>query len=334
MKKSLTLSIALVITMCFLCPGRAAALDPNDFTGTWYSFTEHYDGTLVNDEGYGSGITLVLLKDYTGFLYIVGSMTGTRDEAITWGLGTGREQGQIWINTGEYYNLYLQAVDGRLIGLGPWTGVKLGRDIPPAGGHYRTDVALEDFNGSWAVDYVLRMGDKMSFEEFYTSFNSSFRDHDVIINALTIDNGKLTDSGSEGDQPFEGDVSLAKLAVERSNANGSKDTMSFSLHEDGLMSYYNRLGIFYYQQVKTLEPTPEPTLEPTPEPTTEPTTELPQEPSLPPDETPVPSEEPIPTPNNNGGGNGGPDWLVIEIIAFAVVAIGGIVTFTIVWNKK
>jgi len=118
--------------------------------------------------------------------------------------------------------------------------------------------------------------------------------------------------------------------------------MSFSLHEDGSMRYFFRLGVFYYRQAETPEPTPETTPDPTPDPTLEPTpdptADAAPSPTAdvapPPDETPLPEDTPEPTPANNGSGNGSPNWPVIAIIAVAVAAIGGIITFFIVWNKK
>ena len=353
MKKILAFAIAFVLTMCVLCPGALAALDPSDFVGTWYMLVKSLtDGTLLNGEDYLKGVTFVLFEDYTGFEY----ESAWGDEAITWGLGTGHYQGWIWILDSCGYG-YFKSVDGYLLADGS-EDLRLGKDLPPAGGHYRTDATLADFNGSWVVDYVLFLGMRMPFEEYLASYGG-FNDNSVVMNAVTIDNGKLSDTKSEGSQLFEGDVSLSKLTLERINADRSPDTMGrspdtmgrspdtmdrstdtmlFSLHEDGSMRYKAGQVILYYRRADTTEPTLETTLEPTTEPTTEPTAEptpeTTQVPETPPEEAPLPSEDPELTPANNDGGSGAPEWLIIALIALAVVAAGVIVTCIIVWFKK
>ena len=55
MKKILASAIALVLTtsvICIPCPVAQAALDPNDFVGTWYYIYEIEAGTFVNAERY------------------------------------------------------------------------------------------------------------------------------------------------------------------------------------------------------------------------------------------------------------------------------------------
>ena len=339
---SLSLAIALVLTMCALYPVALAALDPSDFVGTWYLLIKSYDrtsvdGTFVNGEGQFRGNTYVLFEDYTGFEY----EGPWGDEAITWGLGTGRQEGWIWILDWSGYG-WFEPVDGYLLADGD-ERYTFGREPPPAGGHYRTDATLADFNGSWVVDFVFFFDMKMSLEGYLSLFGNSLDDDIERMFAVTIDNGRLTDSESEGGQPFIGDVSLSKLTVERTNADHTTATMSFSLHESGLMRYNTGIEIFYYKLAANPEPapaptpdptpTPEPTPETSPTPTPEPTPTPSPEPTPPQEETPLPSEGPTPTPGNNGSG-GGPDWLIIAIIALAVLAIGGIVAFTIVWSKK
>ena len=336
MKKFLALAIVLVITMCVPHPVAQAALDPNDYVGTWYLLRKLPDGTFVNDETISAsidGLTMVLFDDYTGYRY----RGQFGDSAITWGLGTGSEQGYIWVIDNPFYYLF-KPVDGYLIqGSGDYT-YTFGREPPPAGGHFRIDVTLEDFYGTWVDDYVITLAFKVSFQEHLAIFQSGL-DELKGMNSITIDNGILTDSGPEGGQSFECVLKLGKLAAETNDPLFKRKTMLFSLHESGLMSLRIAGGVLYYRRVddtpeptpeQTPEPTPDPTLtpEPTPDPTPEPTPTTDQTP--PPEETPPPGEEPRPSPANNGSGSSGPDWLVIAIIALAGIAFCGIVTSIIV----
>ena len=264
----------------------------------------------------------MLFEDYTGYQY-----EGTwGDEEITWGLGTGRWQGEVWILDTSGYE-FLRPADGRLINSNN-ERVVFGREPPPAGGHYRIDATLTDFNGSWVIDYVLFVGTRWPVESL-----GEISDDDVLVlNAFTINNGVLTESEAEGSQPFTGGVSMAKLTVERAGARGLSETMSFTLHESGAMRYFNGVHAVYYQRVDTPEPTPSSESTPEPSPSPDPKPSPASEPSSTPEETTQSRADFEPTRADNSGSD--PDWLVIAIITFAVVAIGCIVTFTIVWNKK
>ena len=350
MKKFLALVIVLLLTMsviCVPCPVAMASTNPNDFIGTWYPLNELEDGTLVNMEGYYKRWTLVLNADYTVHVYD----DDWEEAGITdWGTGGnhGTPVGMIWILLGGGYMPY-KLVDGCLISYYVESEI-YSKDILPAGGRFLTDAALEDFDGSWVFSYAVANGMRMSIQEFYASrFGFILQmGEGFVMNELTIDNGRVTDTGSERGQTFEFDHSFGRLTAKFDNDNEHtfQNLLVFTLHESGLIRYTFLGSTIYYQRADAPDPTPEP--EPSPEPTPEPSEEpelSPEpedtplsedapEPTPEPEETPLPEDMPIPTPANNDGGNSGPGWLIIALIALAVVAVGVIVTSIIVWKKK
>ena len=350
MKKVLALAIALVLlTICIPRPSALASTNPNDFIGTWYPLFETDAGILINNEGCYTRPTYVINADNTAYVY--------EDDfadpwIIDWFPGTGAYAGMIYTVTGRG-RTYYKMVDG-IITDNHGYGEIFSMDILPAGGRFRTDAALADFDGSWVFSYAVANGMRMSIQEFYASRLGFILQmgEGFVMNALTIDNGRVTDTGSERGRTFEFDHSFGRLTakLDEDIDHTYQNLMVFTLHESGLMRYNYLLSTIYYQREYTPEPTPEPTPLPSEEPEPMPSPKPTPEPMPTPEETPLPSDEPEPTPElgetpppsvdpepppvNNNGGNGGPNWLIIAFVALAVVAVGVIVTSIIVWKKK
>ena len=222
MKKVLSVVTALLVALTMLSAGALATPEPGDVLGIWYLTSIVYGDTAMNPADFGMEITLELNEDGTANMGTVGD---DDVETGTWVIAGD----QIIISTdGEDIEFTLE--DGNLIAEQDEGLMIFGRERPEFETYeivpIRTDAALADFNGNWIAFLAANEEEGLKFPAAALGFDVS----------LAIEDGMVTVAAFGGSQLFEGNVSDGVLTAVEADTGGDGETMTFNLHEDGVVS--------------------------------------------------------------------------------------------------
>lgn len=243
MKKTLTLTTALILTLALLCAGAlaASAPEPSEVVGTWYLNSMEVGGATMTPEMIGFEMTMTLNEDYSANMHV----TGSEDTTVTWAI----TNGQVTVSSDGEEQVF-DLVDGNLIMEAEGTKMVFGKEKGAAGSAtadiapVRTDAALADFDGTWKAYLVDAMGMTLPVDAM------------GIDMSVVIAEGKATLAMVQGDDTnnIELEATLADgvLAGTATDAESEQSmNLSFSLHEDGVLScdFQGQMTVYFQKAV-------------------------------------------------------------------------------------
>lgn len=221
MKRLFSVLLTLIMAISALC---CAAAEGADVTGVWYLSSLETDGAVINSSLLGMSMTLTLNEDSTAAM----SVDGVEAPVGTWEL-----KGDQVIITSDDEEMTADVVDGTLVISEASLGGNLTftREEPVQQnldlGEARTNVALDDFAGSW---------DTVSFIVADTVLPMEALNMDV---KLVIEGNQATVTsymGEEIDSEYSVQIVLENGVLSiPGDDSADAELLQFKLMEDGML---------------------------------------------------------------------------------------------------
>lgn len=223
MKKILSVILA-VMMLCTMCCFAEAGVD---VLGTWYLNAIEYGEQSMHPSAMGMDMVVIINEDGTAE---VAMREGTAGMAGEWTMGDGMVIITVDGSPEEF------VIEGEnLVVDEPAAGVRmiLGKEKVEAEvvdyGEIRTDVTVEDFNGTWSSSEVEMNGVRYSIEALGLGL------------VVTLENGSAHVVESQGDIVIEYDAEAKLdgevLVVKTDDENVTESTLYLKLHENDYLSF-------------------------------------------------------------------------------------------------